>query len=395
MTQTAVGAFLVAAFTATWGNVQVAIVQAADVFLVLTLMIVVAMVVFGDFRFIIPGWIWAPVAPLILCVVVRSFDPVPPQYYAARFQTADVQPDSVVKAVFWVFAFVGVPVAAIACTALEPRVPKWAMASFLGGVALSCLVALTDVTGLTSISSALGYQSNNSRQIGLAGHPNTLGIVCVFAAPIAVYFIGESRRKWIPCIALMLLFCGVLLSGSRGAQAILPLGLLLATYFSAHRKQILGWLTGVIVCGMVVGAVILETLAHGTLEEVFRFKTSAANLSGDAGRLILVTQAWHDFKQFPIFGVGIKHIAEAHNIYLEVLSTGGIVLAIGMFVYWLGTIHSCRVARRRGELLASFVMISILAWLLVGVVENQLTDRYLYYTVGCVAALASGMRVRN
>ena len=42
-----------------------------------------------------------------------------------------------------------------------------------------------------------------------------------------------------------------------------------------------------------------------------------------------------------------------------------------------------------GIVYARFLMISIGSWLVLGIVENALTDRYEYFTVGCIAGLAS------
>jgi hypothetical protein len=386
-----VGAFLMGSFTATWGGIRLGAVQVADVFLLFTLLIVAMMVVFGNLRFHIPAWLWAPVAALLLCVTVLSFNPIPDSFLGPRWTPADVTLDSVVQSALWTIALVGVPIAAIACSKLESRAPKWIVAWFLAGVAFSSLIALTDLTGLTNISRSLeGYESNTLRQTGLSGHPNALGIVCVIAAPFAVHFISASRRRWMPCAAFVLLCGGVLASGSRGAQAFFMAAVFTAALFSPSKKKVLGWLATTVIATVILGGfLILEKLGPNALDELVRFRGTGASSSSDAYRTFLTKQALTDFENYPSFGVGIKHIAEAHNIYLQIISAGGIVLAAGMFAYWYGALRAAGLAMRRGEPLGSVLLVSIISWLAVGVIENQLTDRLLYYTVGCVAALAA------
>ena len=43
--------------------------------------------------------------------------------------------------------------------------------------------------------------------------------------------------------------------------------------------------------------------------------------------------------------------------------------------------------RRARCSLAPYLLAAVLTWMAVGFVENQLTDRYLYIPVGCIAAL--------
>jgi bacteriorhodopsin len=40
-------------------------------------------------------------------------------------------------------------------------------------------------------------------------------------------------------------------------------------------------------------------------------------------------------------------------------------------------------------------MLSVIASLVIGALENQLTDRFLYYTIGCAAALVATYRVET
>ena len=384
-----IASFLIASFTATWGGFTIAGLQLADMFLVVTIAAIGAMVVFGDLRFRIPWWIFAPVFAILLCLLAMSFDPIPDAVFSSRYQPPFITPDSMTKAAYWIIALVAVPLAAIACSKLDPRAITWILAFFLAGASLSALIALADLTAFTHIAQSIGYVSNNRRQPGLAVHPNSLGIACVIAAPFAVHFMNGAKRRWLPTVALVLLFGGALACGSRGTQLILPVAVVFAIIVSPQRKSVIKLLSGFAAVALFVGFFVVQQLVLGFLGEVLRFG-GGANTGGDSERKMLALQALEDFSQYPFFGIGIEHIIEAHNIYLQILSAGGLVLAAGMMTYWFCTLFACWRAGRVGVSAAPFIFISIVAWLVIGAIENQLTDRLLYYTVGCAAALAAG-----
>ena len=409
LSKTVVGCFLVASFTATWGGIYLGGFQVADIFLFLTFIVTVAMVVFGNLRFAVPWWLWAPAVAIFVCFTALIYSPIPDAYFGWRYEHvlyspfsgwSNTGPPGGVKSAFWIVALLVVPIAAIACTALDSRVPKWIVAWFLAGVAVSSLIALTDLTNLTHVSRNLtlaslrtGYQFDSNRETGLTDHPNTLGLVCTIAVPFAVHFISESRRRWLPCTALVLLCGGVVASGSRGAQVVFPTAVLVAILFSPHKKKVVKWLAATLTAAVLGGLTALSLLVPGILDKLFRFDESRASLGSDDERAFLHAQAWNDFKNYPVFGIGIKHIGEAHNIYLQMMSAGGCVLVAGMLIYWFGTLRSCWLAKRSGEALGAYLMLSVILSLVIGVLENQLTDRFLYYTIGCVAALAATYRV--
>jgi hypothetical protein len=393
-----VACFLAASFTSTWGGVYLFKLQSADIFLVLTVGAVLTMVIFGKLRFAIPRWLWAPAVALFACVAAQMYHPIPDSTFALRFEySTAIGADSGVKSAFWIIALLAVPISAIACTALDARMPRWIVACYLAGVAVCSLVALTDLLGVTSISRYLGYQYDAQRQTGLSDHPNSVGVFCAIAAPFAVYFISGSRHRWLPCTALVLLCGGIVASGSRGAQAIFPAAILISVLISPHKKKVTGWLAGTLTVAVVGGLVALTQSKPHVLDKLFRFdggeKGSSAN--SNAERAMLHTQALDDLKTYPIFGIGIKHINEAHNIYLQMMSAGGCVLLAGMLIYWFGALHSSWLNARSGERLAPHLMVSVTVWLVIGVLENQLTDRYLYYTIGVVAAIAATWRTET
>jgi O-antigen ligase len=335
------------------------------------------------------------IAPLgvIICAVGRWFLPVPENMLAIRYVATPYVPENLNKAAIWMAALVLVPLTIVAWSAIEPRTPRWVMGSFIGGVALSAAISVTDLLQVTSIATSLGYDSNNSRQTGLTDHPNTLGFTCAISLPIAIFFMARRGRvTWIASrLAIVILLGGVVACGSRGTQFAAPI-IILATLMSAPERRRAALKNVAITLAVSTAAlfVLVETLASNVLGDLFRFSTGGTGVGdSDAERAILLKQAINDVESYPVFGVGLRHIVEAHNIYLQILASGGLVLGFAMLAYWIGVISSCWQLRARGSYLGACLLISMLTWLGLGTIENQLTDRLLYFTVGSVAALVS------
>jgi len=295
------------------------------------------------------------------------------------------------KGVYWLVALLLVPAAIIICTAMDSRTPRLVVGAYLAGVSVSSAVALADLSGLTTISADMGLFAGGSRQFGLTNHPNTLGITCAISIPFAMFFLYSSNRKWIARLAIALLFGGVLASGSRGAQVAAPLAAIVTVMFLPNRRAAMRQLATIVGVGLAAGAIIGLMLAPERLAELVRFDSSAVEGAGrsDSVRALVLSQAIGDFERFPFFGVGLRHVVEAHDIYVQLLAAGGLTLLVAMVWYWLGALSDAWGLYRSGESVGLALMVSICVWMALGVVENHITDRYLYYGIGCVAALVA------
>ena len=405
----AIAFLLLGALTSTWTGIKFPMFgMPSDVLIVLSVAISGLLVVFGNLRFSVPLWTLAPCAAILLCLLIRQFDPEPFYLRVLRYQVQAFRPENQTKALFWLFAILIVPLAIIACTAIERRVTVWTMGAYATGATLSSVIAITDLIGLTPKigrivagtnrnNSLFGYDIENMRWPGLADHPNTLACTAVLSIPVVIYFLSTMRWKWIGAIALIALFGGVLVSGSRGAQAMAPVVALAAMLWTPNRRS-LTRVFSMTVFGAVVAALLLVISLPSEARRkilrliqgfnVDRYVISSTEAS-DAQRFTVLKQGLTDWQSYPVFGAGIRHIPEAHNIYLQLLAAGGFVLFIAMLLYWYWILRDGWRLSRMGIVYARFLMISIGSWLVLGIVENALTDRYEYFTVGCIAGLAS------
>jgi hypothetical protein len=397
----AVAPILLASFTSTWAIVKPfgGLLALSDYLLALSLLIAIPMIVVGNLPFDIPGWMFIPGFVIPLCVLVRQIDPSLDSWRVLRLQVQENNPESFGKALIWLAALYVVPLAIIASAAIERRVAEWVMGAYVSGVVISCVVAMTDTLGQTHIASSLNYHREianpldyrwGERQAGLADHPNMLGMVCAISLPFVIYFMSQKGRTWISGIAFIALSAGLLASGSRGAQAISLLIVFVSVLCLPSKRTTIRTIAVSMSIMIAAGVVLLSTILADHLRWFFRFNgggvLNEAQLS-DESRLRLLEQAWTDFQRYPLFGAGIRYISEAHNIYLQLLAAGGVVLAVGMLAYFFCILRDCWRLSHRGIIFARFLMISIGTWLLLGMLQNQIADRELYFAVGCVAAL--------
>ncbi|MGV9827820.1 O-antigen ligase family protein, partial [Gordonia sp. NPDC003429] len=377
----AIAALVLAAFSTTWGVMHVSVIQIADLFLILAIGLVGMMTIFGGLRYQVRWWVWAPATALLICGLARMLDPIPDYYFADRYQLPEGVPGDLVKIVIWLLAVLAIPLCITACTAIDSRVPEWVAVSYLAGSSVSSLVALSDLSGLTAISGSFGYTNITLRQTGLTAHPNTLAFVAIVSIPVAGYLLGSNSRfkQIFAAVTLVILAGGIAVSGSRGAQALfLPVVLVTILVQPRTRRAVVAKKIGIValITALAGAALLIVALPASAMTDLFRFGSDNAGATGsDTQRTTLADQGFRDFANHPFTGIGIKHIADAHNIYLQMISAGGLVLLFGMFALWFGCLSDGWRLTTRGVRLAPFLTISVGCWLILGMVENPITDR--------------------
>ena len=386
-----------AAFTSPWTAFRVGGIQLVDIFLCLSAVGLVLEILSRQPLPSPPRWVLFGGAGVLLLMAVSELFPPDSAYLYTRFQIGTVLAgivetdtggghDSVTKALQWVFAMLMVPMLIVFVGERSERALMLLAVAWAAGAAVSAVVALLDFVGVTDIAlGLLGNVSITGRQTGLATHPNNLGVPCALAAPICIAVLKHS--KFLGSAMLTALGVGALLSGSRGAQAGIVLALLLVVWISGSTSVLSYRL---LVPGLLVGASLLLLLPQELVDQgrrLLRISESSASVrASNDGRLLLATQAVDDFFERPFVGVGLEWITYAHSIYLQVLSAGGVVLLAVTFVFFGGAIRAGLRLRSTGNLLVAAALASLLSWLAMGVIENQITDRYLYFTVGILAA---------
>lgn len=327
-------------------------------------------------------------------MLIQLFFPTNPDYMATRFiivpygvDIADyVDESTAIRGAKWLLALAVLPVLIADAGRRDHRFVNRIAIAWLLGVCFSAFVAVSDISGLTSINSFLmSSERGAGRLAGLTSHPNQLGASVAIAAPLAVRLATKSYFKGVSALAL--LAAGAVVSGSRGGQVAFALALA-ATLFLLRRDRRLVLLIVALIglSGVAVALTGVEPLESSAA--LFRFNASASGAEeSNEGRLALAQQALIDFSERPLAGVGLAAISSAHNIYLQLLASGGILLAGCLFLYFGGALRVGLAEHGGDDPVAMYFVIVVLIWLALGLVENQLTDRYLYFPIGCIAGL--------
>jgi O-antigen ligase len=215
------------------------------------------------------------------------------------------------------------------------------------------------------------------------------------ALPVAVAQLARAssqRRRILYGLLSAAMAIGLLVAGSRAAFGGAAVGLLFLLIVAGRdRRRIAPYVGGLIGIGLLSVAVALAThTGFITLQRIAGIDTG----QNTDTRLAYYRGALSDFASSPIVGHGFQLIVQAHDIYLQLLQSGGL-LALGAFTaYMVGTLrlgwrlgHDPVVPAELGPLVPA-LSASILVWLINGLAENQLYDRYLYVPIGLLLGLS-------
>jgi hypothetical protein len=259
---------------------------------------------------------------------------------------------------------------------------------FIVGAAINGGVGILGLVGFHIFSSA-AFQNRSG---GLTIHPNYLALTCVLALPMAMLWFGRSRRYNVgAAVAVLLLLGGVYASGSRAGFVAAIIGVMVPTVLVPRLRRGLPILFPVAGVGLVV-LLLFTSTGHRLLVQLRLAGGPAganASVSGsDYQRSLVAHVAWTQIQARPVVGVGWTQITTAHDIYLELLDSGGAIALASFLIFLGGMVASLRRALS-GPLRDEAIVCAagILAWLANGVFDNQVADKYLYIVPGLLLAI--------
>lgn len=391
--------------TATWNGVSLGL-PLGHLFLAAALVVLVLPVVGQGLRLAVPAWVWPLPAALLLVVACSVLFPVDRGYLTSRFgvpidaATAAAIPSpgiaNLLNAVRWIVPALALPVAVCLAVAGRDatdrgRLVRTLTAAWVLGAAVNAAVALADETGLTSISARFVAVDVGGRQAGLTAQPNHLALSVGLAAPVAVWFLlstrGRERVGWGVVAAVM--GGGLVVSGSRGGLVVALGAVLVAVAVDrVGRRGLLPLAGAVLGAGTLLVAFFPTVLDR--LGRELRLTGAESAAESDAIRARIHAQALADIEHSPLRGIGLHVMTEGHSIYLQLGASGGALLVLGFLATAAGALLDGAALARSGTAaagLARALVVAFGAWLVVGVVENQIADLYLYVPLALLAGL--------
>jgi O-antigen ligase len=227
----------------------------------------------------------------------------------------------------------------------------------------------------------------NGRAPGFTNHPNVLAGASVYAVPVAAWLVASTapRLRNVGLVLLPGLVLGIYASGSRGGAICLVFAVALCmTFLPQYRKVIAFGLAifGIIAAGLVA---ITPDLGHKLLKAV---RLAGNSGPSNSGRIGVLKQGLHDFEHSPVWGIGLHVIDEAHNVLVQALASGGLIL----FFAFLGAQAGSALAAARlrdVDPLGAPLLVTVLVGFAFGNLENTLTEPFVWVPAAVIVGLVA------
>jgi exopolysaccharide production protein ExoQ len=212
------------------------------------------------------------------------------------------------------------------------------------------------------------------RMRGVTGQPNSLGFICAFTILVAVMQLRvfSARQRRVAYVAIAVAAICMIASESRTSIAALVISLLLWRLYRANAAVNLFAVIGLGLLGCVLVAFVPNIAIY-----LARNSAGPADLASLNGRSRIWAVAWENIQSHAFFGQGygasttilptddrlFLAAVNSHNVYLELLFSGGAILFALYAASVLVTV-SRGARRQRGE-----ALIALLFFLMVGATE--------------------------
>lgn len=274
------------------------------------------------------------------------------------------------------------------------------MVAYCASGIVNAVVGIADVSNLTDIGTWLHVRTVNdysfgTRAHGLTMHPNHMAQHSAMALFLIIGFLKKkdsSVKRILKVAVALVLLLGVLASGSRGALfSVLVVGTLLCFIYlrKLYRYRSATLISvAAIMCSFAVAVTL--NLTHPLLGAWDRLLQESDGLQeSNEARAGAYDHAWQDFTDHMLAGSGYSSIGAAHNIYLQILQSAGLLGMAGLLLYFVAPIWNVRSLLKYKNLdnLILAVVCSVGIFLISGLVENMIYVRSALIPMGFLWAL--------
>jgi hypothetical protein len=343
----------------------------------------------GTIQVPLPGWLVGAGVILLASQLLNQFFfvPNPPLDPPPSFTPPG---PAIVTMARFELAFLIVPIVIGAVASSWKRVNLLANLWVLSATISAAIGFVDGFTGAGLGASITGVDVGG-RAAGLAIHPNTFALTCSMTLPIALLRAAQLRGlgRAAAIAASCLLSGGVLVSGSRVGlvSLVLAIGFTCMLIPRLRSRIVVIGLTGLVL-------MVLVAPSGNPLSEGFD------RLSGGGDSSAANGQRSSQFKEsldialdYPVTGVGFTVIADAHTLPLQFWETAGFLGVLALVLYATGTfrtgwrLYHDRRLPSGGRPLVGALTISFAVWLIAGLLQNEIADRYIFVPVGLLLGL--------
>jgi len=277
-------------------------------------------------------------------------------------------------AVKWILALVSLPYIVQVLKIRFPKILKNCVYAWITGVLINSLTQMLQFTGIAKFNTEMFNSEifSGSRFPGLSSHPNALAISVCLTLPLCFFPILKIAK--IPRLFLTLFFgASVLITGSRAGIIVFIAALLLVISRSQSRGKFRINLVFMLIFFSLI--IIISGFSDTLLSNTRLDSNDLSARASNSARVSLLKFGWTSFTEYPVTGAGAALVKVSHNIYLQILSSVGL---IGFIAYLNFILRMLSNSFRTSYL----EKIPLLVFLMFGLLNNSLSDFYLYFPLG-------------
>lgn len=343
----------------------------------------------GSIELPLPGWLLGAAGLLVFAQLLNEFFLVPNPPVDPPPSYTPPGPALLTMARFDL-AFLVVPIVIGAVASSWRRVNLMANLWLLSATISAAIATFDGVTGASLGATVTGVR-DAGRAAGLTVHPNHLALVCSMTLPLALVRVVQlqGRERLMAITSVCFLILGGLVSGSR-------IGLFSLVVAVALTAILLPRLRARVIAVGVTAVVLMLLVGHANPLSIGLDRLSGG---GDAAgatekRTAQLEDSFNIALDHPVTGVGFTVVADAHSLPLQFWETAGFAGILAILLYTTGVVGTGLRLRRDRRLprgspeFAAALIICYAVWLIAGLLENQIAERFIYVPVGLLLGLA-------
>lgn len=243
-------------------------------------------------------------------------------------------------------------------------------------------VASATVSALYGIIVELDTHSFR-RLVGLSVHANHFATIAILALGPALALTTQRSYRLVALAAVMVLVVAEILSGSRAG--LLGMMAVFAVWALLSRQLVSLMAPGLVVA---VGAIIMFLgvlpLPEGNAIDRLLMREGSSVSVSNASRRDLLDENVARISNNPITGVGFDLARTAHNLYLQVWTSSGLLGLAGLSLVVIGCVMTpvMRVLTSSRDMLLSGLIAGLAGFFVNGFFQTPLWDRYIWFAIG-------------
>lgn len=251
-------------------------------------------------------------------------------------------------------------------------------------------VLAASASGLTGL---LAGRDAGGRSAGLTTHPNQLAFTAALGVGLALCLSVSERgpRRGAAVTALTVCSLAVLRAGSRAGLVVLVVTVAVVVWRTrgGHAVRTRRGTYLLVLFGLaVVGTLLLSSgqIGLGRHNAITRSLGDVTSASSNEERRPLLERGLRTIAEHPLTGTGLENALEAHNVYVQITASAGVLGFVGFVLIAGSTLRTglATTTQESSDHLAVGFVAGYAGYLAGAFFQNILWDRYLWLHVAMI-----------